>query len=56
MMARMLGATRQANKCRYASRGCTCYIPRDLFGRKGNRKIRKSGRAAEKAVLRREGE
>lgn len=51
---RMLGAMSQTKRCRYARKGCTCYIPRDLFGKKGKRKAVKSGRAAEKTAVRRE--
>jgi hypothetical protein len=43
--ARMLGKTKQTKKCRHASKGCTCYIPRDLFGPKGKKKIKKGSRA-----------
>lgn len=51
---RMLGAMSQTKRCRYARRGCTCYIPRDLFGRKGKRKAVKSGRMQEKTAVRQE--
>lgn len=51
---RMLGAMSQTKRCRYARKGCTCYIPRDLFGKKGKRKAVKPGRASEKASVRRE--
>jgi hypothetical protein len=50
----MLGAMSQTKRCRYARKGCTCYVPRDLFGKKGKRKAVKSGRASEKASVRRE--
>lgn len=48
----MLGNAKMTKKCQHTRKGCTCYVPRDLFGRKGKRKLHKSGRAAEKRAVR----
>ncbi|WP_381792952.1 hypothetical protein [Streptomyces niveus] len=54
-MARMLAKTNPGHRgtCRYAGRGCTCYLFSGQYGSKAHRLRKRSARMAERQELRR---